>query len=331
MWLDQARGVAMVMVLISHTNGLQLFRPFYMYVMMPLFFFISGYLHKYNDELSFRRLLKRVLNRIFLPYLIFSLAFLLLDLLLGRNREMFFSNFLDIILGRQLWFLPCIIMVEIYIYIFEKISANFNLNLFFFKLIIIFIAIIAMFIFKEISQYPYYADTAVCALAYYTFGNLYHSNIENSISHCYKNYFLVFICLFFLYMFLSWILIRHGYLYNMSINNYSLPIVSFIINILGIVSLFKILQIYNIGKLWGVIGQNTMLIYCINRQTLDIGSRINNFLFIFLSYHPNIIISGLMNVIWALLISLMIAYPINRFCPIVVGNKSNIHNCLHRI
>ena len=322
LWLDQARGVAMVMVLISHTNGLQIFRPFYMYVMMPLFFFISGYLHKYNDELSFHRLLKRILYRIFIPYVFFSLAFLFLDFLLGRNRDVFLSNFIDIFLGRKLWFLPCFIMVEIYIFIYEKIRSILNLNNLFFKLIIIFIAIIAMFIFKEISQYPYYADTAVCALAYYTFGNLYHSNIENSISHCYKNYSLVFICLFFLYMFLSWLLIRQGYLFNMSINNFSLPVVSFIINILGIVSLIRILQKINIGKIWGVIGQNTMLVYCINFQALDIGSRINKYIFIYLNYHPNIIISGLMNVIWALLISLMIAYPINRFCPIIVGNKS---------
>lgn len=188
-----------------------------------------------------------------------------------------------------------------------------------------------MFIFKEISQYPYYADTAVCALAYYTFGNLYHSNFENSISHFEKKYSFVFICLFFLYVILSGILIRHDYLYNMSINKYSLPVVSFIINILGIVSLIKSLQKYNLGKIWSIIGKNTMLIYCINFQALDIGSRINKYLFIVLNYQPNIIISGLMNVIWALSLSLIIAYPINRFCPMLVGNKSNAHNSLHRI
>ena len=330
LWIDQARGVAMVMVLISHTDGLQIFRPFYMYVMMPLFFFISGYLHKHNDELSFNRLLKRVIYRIFFPYFIFSLAFLLLYYLLGKNRELFYSKFLDIILGRQLWFLPCMIMVEIYIYVFELIRTYFKSNLLYFKLIVIFIAIIAMFIFNEISQCPYYADTAVCALAYYTFGNLYHSNIENSISHSYKKYSFVFICLFFLYMILSGILIRHGYLYNMSINNYSLPVVSFIINILGIISIFITVQNYNIGKIWGIIGQNTMLIYCINRQTIDIGSIINNHLFFIFNYYPNIIVSGLMNVLWALLLSLIISYPINRYCPILVGNKKNAPNKLHR-
>ena len=178
-----------------------------------------------------------------------------------------------------------------------------------------------MYLANEFSEYPYYADTAVCALAYYIFGNLYHSNIENSISHSYKRYSFVFICLFILYMFLSGILIRCGYLYNMSINNFSLPVVSFIINISGIISIFIIVQNYNIGKIWGIIGQNTMLIYCINRQTIDIGSIINKYLFFLLNYHPNTIFSGLMNVLWAILLSLIIAYPINRYFPILVGNK----------
>jgi hypothetical protein len=117
----------------------------------------------------------------------------------------------------------------------------------------------------------------------------------------------------------------------MSINNYSLPVVSFIINILGIISILITVQYYNIGKIWGIIGQNTMLIYCMNRQTIDTGSIINNYLFFIFNCHPNTIVSGLMNVLWALLISLIIACPINRYCPILVGNKSNATNSLHRI
>src|SRR4030065_2778158 len=72
-WIDHAKALGIIFVVIGHTTGLPVFVMNVIYSFhMPLFFFLSGYLLKESHlQLPFTSFLKRMWRTLLVPYICF--------------------------------------------------------------------------------------------------------------------------------------------------------------------------------------------------------------------------------------------------------------------
>lgn len=83
-WIDYLRGMGAIFVLLGHLVSYSSKLKFYLYSFhMPLFFFISGYLFKY--EKNYLKLIKKNLKKLILPYLFFGVLTIIIVVLLGEK------------------------------------------------------------------------------------------------------------------------------------------------------------------------------------------------------------------------------------------------------
>jgi polysaccharide biosynthesis protein PslL len=121
-WIDPCKGVGIYLVVLGHCNIQPALQHFIYLFHMPLFFFVSGYLHTTRDDLG--AYFKRKAIHLLVPYVAFLL--LLYPLELGRvffhhGAGPFFNSALLAGLwgGARLqglygvfWFLPCLFMTQ---------------------------------------------------------------------------------------------------------------------------------------------------------------------------------------------------------------------------
>ena len=69
-WIDSAKGIGIILVVLAHTfwGGRTIIYTFH----MPLFFFISGALYHRRESLTFIDSMKRRINSLLKPYILFS-------------------------------------------------------------------------------------------------------------------------------------------------------------------------------------------------------------------------------------------------------------------
>lgn len=123
-YLDMARGIGMILVVMGHVTYINPnLRHFITAFHMPLFFLISGMLLdiKKEEEKNYILLLRKKLQRIMIPYVVFSLASFVIEstriLIKGLDewnvvlRQLFQSCCLQGV--STLWFLPALLMSEL--------------------------------------------------------------------------------------------------------------------------------------------------------------------------------------------------------------------------
>ncbi len=123
-YLDMARGIGMVLVVMGHVTYINpALRHFITAFHMPLFFVISGILLQINkeEEKNYKYLLRKKLQRIMIPYIVFSLASFVVEstriLIKGLDewnvvlRQLFQSCCLQGV--STLWFLPALLISEL--------------------------------------------------------------------------------------------------------------------------------------------------------------------------------------------------------------------------
>ncbi len=130
-WVDVARGVGLLLVIIGH---LRLpYAAAWVYTFhMPLFFFLSGCVYRQPD--SFKAFLKKKIPRLFIPYwflgLVIWLFYATMSLFSDYGVKMYGSN-LDmlgnLILQKgfwTIWFLACLFLCQIIFYFVLKVGGN---------------------------------------------------------------------------------------------------------------------------------------------------------------------------------------------------------------
>lgn len=185
--IDTAKGIGMLLVVFAHVN----YTPFllnYIYSFhMPLFFVLSGFLFDKEKYSSFTDFLKRRLKKLVCPYILFAVISVLFECVIeiygnGFSLEVatiFCEGITGVFLSRgssdffnaPLWFVLCLLAVEIIYFFVSKLKSGF-----------IFIACIPLVVlgwFLE-SEYfmfnnkllPWSIDSALFALGFYALGNL---------------------------------------------------------------------------------------------------------------------------------------------------------------
>ncbi len=125
-WVDALRALAIYLVVAGHMNDGD-FLLLTSQVKIPLFFAISGYLFRENEQRPFKAFAWDKFKRLMIPY--FALGVLLLPLLMAgyywvdrrSPLSVFKSEFTRLLEGELFWFLPCLFFTELVTYFLVKL------------------------------------------------------------------------------------------------------------------------------------------------------------------------------------------------------------------
>lgn len=177
LFIDYARTFALFLVVFAHLYSV--FSPVRVYIYafhMPLFFLMSGYLHRNANTLL---LTKKMIKKILIPFIFFLLVGYIYFVLTSADLriDVIYESIMGVLLGdlisanSVLWFLLAIFFVRIIGNIFIKNSK-----------VIVFPTLL-LFVFFTVSKYNlFYLGTSFMALPFYLIGH-YGGGIDR-VSTC---------------------------------------------------------------------------------------------------------------------------------------------------
>lgn len=141
--LDIAKGIGIIFVVIAHVNYMPaLLTPIYSFH-MPLFFILAGVVFNKEKFQTFRAFIKRRWKTIIQPYLLFSILAIgyvfvsdqLFDAAKDLSPEEYIEAFVQIFLAQgsagvldpPLWFIPCLLAVEIMYFFLADVKLIFRI------------------------------------------------------------------------------------------------------------------------------------------------------------------------------------------------------------
>ena len=138
-FIDASKGLGILAVVFSHINYTPELLTVVFSFHMPLFFFISGMLFR-PEKNGFGAFIKKKAKTLLCPYVFFYVFSLLVYILLEAIKDyqqidwnIFASYFLQMLLAQSsrtvvnipLWFIPCLMAVEIIYYFISKLKKGF--------------------------------------------------------------------------------------------------------------------------------------------------------------------------------------------------------------
>lgn len=190
-WIDTLRGLSMFFVVWGHSfPSVNWFLRKWIYSFhMPIFFFISGLVHRNEDTLPFKEFLKNKIKGLIIPYIAVNIVCFVAILFLyyigfyktidvsGLLFGMFYSN--DLVVKApcgQAWFILCLFIAEIMFYFLKKISTD-DKHLFTNVLIVGLIGY-ATTLTKYEQPLPWHFDTAFTGVVLYFVGYIFMKHIS---------------------------------------------------------------------------------------------------------------------------------------------------------
>ncbi len=274
-WIDTAKGIGILCVLLGHVNYPYLQTIIYTFH-MPLFFFLSGFLfsgNKYNTT----AFIKNKIRTLVVPYYFWAFFYFIpIDIIfrLINDKNIDFSSYKDfIIMGRKetIWFLGAMFCVSIIMYFLAKFLKN-NIYFILFFSAIMFI-IFAVYYYFGGKALWFNLDVAFMALPFFALG-YYLSMRRQVLEKINKITPFLFICLIFLFLSINFIV---GYLnkkissvkVDMSQNSYGNLILMFVSAIAGIIVVVLISQKIHF-KFISYLGQNSIIYFIMHQKIYTI-------------------------------------------------------------
>ena len=117
-WIDFLRGIAMILILIFHTEMYYKeydATPYYVYTTnaIILFYFISGYLFYQNNIFQWKKRIISIIRSLLIPYFIFTTLIAAPKLLVRQMEIDWIEIAYNILTGRASWFIAALIVGEI--------------------------------------------------------------------------------------------------------------------------------------------------------------------------------------------------------------------------
>lgn len=335
-YIDIARAFAILFIVLGHTLvhsehcGL-IFKFLYSFHVV-MFFILSGYTFKIKDNQSFFYFLKNKFIRIMIPYLIWSLLFLIPYILFGSKV----SNDLDvnstfdlkqllfnIMYGigsnsalkqnSSLWFLPALFSMEIiYYFIIRFIDRNNKL-----KISVLIVSIVVGYASYYLMHFyiPWGLNTVLNLGCFFLIGYLImNSNIDNFISRWYFTIIFIIIGCVACYFNNTVQCIDYEY------GDYTLALISGFCLSIAFINISKYI---NSNKILEYIGKNTMgilvfhkLIILIFQTKMGIISQLLSNSNLYLE-----VILSLVIVVLSVITSLVATIIVRKTIPIFIGEK----------
>ena len=129
-FLDFMKGIAVMLVVLSHLPKTpSVYNTLLSFVMLPSFFFASGYLTKIPDKYILRDFLYKRVGKLFVLYAVYMLILPFTSvtelLAITKNPILFFeklkTSFIGIFIGKDFWFVSCLIVINIIFVLMIKI------------------------------------------------------------------------------------------------------------------------------------------------------------------------------------------------------------------
>lgn len=260
-WIDVARAYAMLMVVYGHCDASSVIGRFIYLFHVPAFFFISGYV--FNNNKSFRVFLVSKIKRLLVPFLFFGVGTILMNAIvhavIGRQYAMihYLKDMFLQIRGTEsrIWFLPCLFLGEIMMYLLMEIKRKEIRNICFAVIILLGWSNILLFRWNL----PWYPDTTAVAISFMLIGSMCrkHDFIDWFISAEWT------VVSFVVCILIEYVNSRLGYRIDMILNEYGNPFLFYFGALFGIIFLINISQKCSI-KLIPYIGKNTVTFLCLN-------------------------------------------------------------------
>jgi acyltransferase len=175
-WIDTLKGIGILLVVLGHTYIPEILQKYIYSFHMPLFFYISGYLHSQKQH-TFKDFLQKKYKSLIVPYILFTIISVIIMLLRAfwGNKEnislyqlILQCLYIDdkVIWNTPIWFLVVLFIVENLFYFIVKKKLLSNLLIMF-----SFILIGLVFAFYSIKL-SFGLSIACIALSFYNLGYL---------------------------------------------------------------------------------------------------------------------------------------------------------------
>lgn len=298
-WCDIAKGIVIILMIIGHMpNYIPSFVRELIYSFhMPFFFIISGYWFK-KEKYSLKDYTIEKIKHLLVPYLIFSIVFLIISLMFSNysnnDIEMWLENIF--IWGNGisiLWFFMALFGVEIIYYCISKYLSYYSRIM-----IIIFSSLIGMLLYNYDIVLPLKLDTIFTSLIFLEIGQMLNKNLK-IISGKGK---IIENCIIFMFAFII------GYMLNKKIwelggnicPNLFIGLITATLGTILVIMLSIRLERYKKMKLFEIIGKNSLIIYPLSKFVPDIIEEMQ------LKFNISIISNALIEKILIYIISFMI-------------------------
>lgn len=181
-WIDSSRGVGMICVYIYHTGYHTPYHQVFDYFLIPIFFFISGYL--FNEKRTLREGFSRLYHRLIVPYIILGFIFSISikAYLRGGVISCLCHSAKSVIGGTTLWFVSCLILIEAISLLLSHMYKGWkSRHIVLLKIAVIVFSSMFILICRKITKddFPYFQIwrwyNALCGIGYFYIGNLYRS------------------------------------------------------------------------------------------------------------------------------------------------------------
>lgn len=325
-WIDISKGIAVILVLLGHTQSSQSLVAYIFSFHMPFFFFISGYLFNMDKYTSLIYLIKAKAKSILIPYVAFSGVslilysvifdyhindwYLVIKVFLESKRNGIFYNV-------PLWFFTTLFLVEVLYFIIRK-----YIN---YKVIVLIILIISGYIesvlFNSTGQPKllWSFDLAIYYSVFFGMGNIGRGvQLTNRL---YKKVILTILLL------INILLLVNPEVFNV-INRFGFShksisyLWSLVLGFSGIVLLVVLSKYLNFCKPLAYLGKNTLIIFSLH---FVLGYNLIN-VFV-LTYKIPIVpsnITGFIYVSLELLILIPVVNIINKYFPFLLAKPRTL-------
>ena len=267
-WLDVLKGIGALFVLFGHLIPYDSRLKAYIYSFhMPLFFFVSGYLFKYEKNIS--KFIYKKSKRLILPYIFYSIlsfnASYFLENIYMSKREVL-KNILFIkgynSFNTSLWFLIVMFWVLVTFELLLKVKEKYNIKLNIYKKVILTITLIAtnILLLHFNCNLIFGLEVVPHALLIFVIGYLCKDAKYNFELNSKKNY-LLFILIFISGLVLSQINNKITMSMN-EYNNYILYLITALLNISAYVIISKKITK---NKVLEKLSELSLLMFCTQR------------------------------------------------------------------
>lgn len=324
-WIDSIRGLAFLMVIYYHlsTRDKGGIVPYFSPVFLTSFFFISGYLTKYNK--SFSKVLEQRTRTLFMPLLIFGLGGGVLLASCKFNMDLFLTGCIESLKGvfyqygkhQTLWFIASLYVYSLIFY-WVNVVCKTAKRMFLCCLIMIVINQIVIYNF-HCPMLPWKLNYCLWAVAIMGLGKVYRE-YENRIDTMFMKWYVALPAFF---VFIILVFYSHESIVFWGSANWFYAFVIPFTGMIWMLYLSKRIIVNNIPLLY--IGANSLIYFALHRQILTAVEAMTKRILQTLSLHPSVWI----NLCEVILIAALIAVPvwiINKYIPQVTGKGWKLWN-----
>lgn len=328
-WIDYGKVIGIYLVVFAHTSLFAPLKDGIYTFLMPVFFFISGYLFSFSRNPRYKDFVRKRFRQLIIPYIWINIIGYLFWFILGRHfgndagiSILWYEPLISALLGNAIglvhdipiWFLVCLFVVENLFYLLFK-----NIKYYWIGLMLFIIIAYLNYTFNPYLL-PYSFNTAVVALIFYIFGYMMKEK------QFFRKSNILYLIIALGIVILVSITNERIAMYKNYYNNYFLFLLGGFSGIVFIVNICLYLSSWFGDVNWiKYLAKNTIIISGFHLITFSFIKAVMVYvLHISLTVLEEKIYVNILFSIIAMILCIPIIFIINKYYPFIVGRKLNV-------